>query len=186
MTVLLLQLEGDDETLQAGFKALENALDNIGGSREARVLPGRAVADAAALPGVLETENDDIEDAPPPARSSRVRKVEAPNLLDDLDLGGTNPLKEFVSDISPTKQNLRYLVIAYWLKHCRDINEVCRDHIHTGFRHMGWHSPRDVTQPLRNMTSKLDWFRKEKGGKKGHYAITHIGEDEVHKLRGGE
>jgi hypothetical protein len=184
MTVMVFQLEGDDATLQEGIRTISGALN--------RVLPGNVVHTAIAAPhftpglpapDVIEDANGEFVDVEPAVNGSsngnrkRTNSVKSPQVL-DLDLKqGKISLTDFLSKHAVDQVNKRYLLIAYWLKHHAEIEEVTMDHIHTGYRHMGWQTPKAAAQPLRDMKSKLGWFHK--GESKGCYKINHVGENEV-------
>jgi hypothetical protein len=100
-----------------------------------------------------------------------------------LDLtSGDVPLEKYCESKNPDSDSKKYLVIAAWLKQQRGIAAVTADHVHTCYRHMGWHTPKDVLQPLRDMKRRNGWFNK--GPERGEYAINHIGENEVAKMEG--
>ena len=77
----------------------------------------------------------------------------------------------------------RYLVITYWLKKYRNIEEVTMDHAYTCYRHMGtgWQVPGDAAAPFRAMKGKhYGWMKA--GSAKGAYVINHLGENEVGRM----
>lgn len=179
MTVMVLQIEGEDDTLQEGFRALNTALEAIAGPKEVRVL---AAPENVALETPLEFEEEEEVDVTPPSRSSTApRKAPKSPVVLDLQIKGQSvDLKEFLQP-EPESINKKYLLIAYWLKHQLAIGSVSADHIHTCYRFAGMNTPKDATQPLRDMKSKSGWFGK--GESPAHYDINHVGENEVRNLR---
>ena len=122
------------------------------------------------------------EEAVLPSRAKTPRPApRSPRVL-DLNLNeGDPPLKEFLVKKNPGgTHSKRYLAIACWLKHNLKIEEVTTDHIHTGYRHMNWNTPKDAGMPLRKMKSVQQWFNK--GGAEGAYIINHIGENQVNAM----
>ncbi len=93
---------------------------------------------------------------------------------------GSMPLEQFCQSKNPDSDNMKYLVIAFWLKKYRKITAITADHIHTCYRHIGWNTPRRPIQPLRDLKSRQQWMSKSEGV--GEYAINHIGENEVSKM----
>lgn len=185
MTVVMFQIKGDDQTLQEGFKAMSQAMAQFAPQVLVQTSPvlvpsaQRLVEQPSEL--VAPTAEVEIQSSAPAPKSPR-RTLRSPEVL-DLDLtSGDLSLEDLLSEVPTTKTNERYLLIAYWLKESRSLDGVTMDHIHTGFRHMGWQTPRDAGQPLRDL-KKNGWFHKGEG--KGEYRINHVGENHVMKLRSG-
>jgi len=191
MTVMLFQLEGNDETLQEGFRTINNAIDKLA-NPVLRVI-AQPSGTALALPkpqgdqDAIDVEPDeDSEDETAAADASKTskngvaRKFPVPIVL-DLDLTqGNPPLKEYLEQKKPKSDIRRYLLIAAWLKENLKIDEVGINHIYTGYRAMNWQSPDDVAAPLRSMRQKhYGYFNK--GKEKGFFAINHIGIGEANK-----
>jgi hypothetical protein len=196
MTVMLFQLEGNDETLQEGFRTINNAIDKLA-NPVVRVItqpPNRSLAtgkngaDENAAPVVdaeIVDDDEEVEEAPAD-RSKATPKAPSvpkqPNVL-NLDLkAGSVPLREYLEQKNPTTDSRRYLLIAAWMKANLSLDEVTIDHIYTAYRHMGWSSQRDVGAPLRSMKRQNGWFAK--GKEKGAYAINHIGIDVAERTNG--
>jgi hypothetical protein len=197
MTVMLFQLEGSDETLQEGFRTINNAIDKLANPVVRVLPPSAAKALASAKNGdeteqeVLEAEYTDTADegstVPPPQEKSRERSGASwtpaqPKIL-DLDLkAGSIPLREYLEQKKPSTDNRKYLLIAAWMKNNLSLDEIGIHHIYTAYRHMGWTSQKDVGSPLRSMKSQNSWFNK--GKEKGMYAINHIGLDQADRNSG--
>lgn len=118
MTVMLFQLEGSDETLQEGFRTINNAIDKLS-NPVVRVIgpavqtPARGIAqpkNGDESPSqvldteVVEEEVDNEEAAPiatKTAKSGIARKFAVPGVL-DLDLtAGNPPLKQYLDEKKP-------------------------------------------------------------------------------------
>lgn len=198
MTVMLFQLEGSDETLQEGFRTINNAIDKLA-NPVVRVLPPSAAKALASARNGDEAESQvldaEFEEAPADAdepsssqekatkpKSSGAGTPRQPKVL-DIDLkAGSTPLREYLEQKKPTTDNRKYLLIAAWMKDNLNLGEVTIDHIYTAYRHMGWTSRKDVGGPLRSMKSQNGWFGKGKG--KGAYVINHIGIDQADRANG--
>ena len=101
--------------------------------------------------------------------------------MDDLDVQSVTPsLRDFCQGKNLDSDFKRYLVISAWLKEHAKVEEITIDHIYTCYRAMGWHPPRDVSQPLRDMKNKQGWFSK--GKSRGSYMINHVGLGEVGRI----
>ncbi len=191
MTFIMFQLDGGDETLQQSFRTIGQALGNA--FQHANQLPARQLP--PTLGGVSEPDpeieiiEDGEQEAPvdtngqagtPPRRPRSAPK--SPELLATLNLNqGTPPLKEFLGTHNPGEvESRRYLAITHWFKNHFDTPEVTVNHIHTAYRHMGWHTPKDAAGPLRDLKNKNQWLTK--GSAPGTFAINHIGENQVNAM----
>lgn len=186
----MFQLDGGDETLQQSFRTISQALGNafqhtktLGG----KIIPAGALPEQDAEAAIVEEEQHEItsngqEQAPSRSRTRSAPK--SPTLL-DLNLNDATPtLKEFIAQKNPGEQDSkRYLAIAHWFKHHFKTAEVTVNHIFTGYRHMGWQTPKDPSLPLRDLKNKNQWMTK--GAAPGSFAINHIGDDQVFAMGSG-
>src|SRR5258708_22512094 len=107
MTVMLFQLEGSDDTLQEGFRTINNAIDKLANpvvrviTPANRALPAAKNGDENTAP-VAEAEVVDEEEAleePPIERPKTSRSGTAPRQPDVLELDTTtddNPLRQYL------------------------------------------------------------------------------------------
>jgi hypothetical protein len=192
MTVMIFQLEGDDSTLQEGFRTISTALNNVISPRATvRALPASATAttetQSISDSDVSEELEPDVEPlrTEPSQPSARRSKFKSPEVL-DLDLTtGDVPLKSLLEPHADKSIKTRYLLTAYWLLKHRAIKDVSPDHIHTCFRHMGagWRTPKNAGQALREMKSREQWFHK--GDERGTYKLNHVGESTAEQILAG-
>lgn len=191
MTVMMVQLEGDDQTVQEGIRTISQAMGNMISS--ARVLQAKPAA-ALATPEKSATDEEGGEALdtdgngngggeglvlePQEERSARpAGKPRTPKVL-NLDMKAAKiPLKEFCEMKQVGESDTtRYLVIAFWLKENLNIPAVTMDHVYTCYRLLNWQTPADASSPLRSM-KKSGWF--DKGTDKGSYSINHVGENQI-------
>lgn len=198
MTVMLFQYEGSDETLQEGFRTINNAIDKMANS-VVRILPPPAAKGLTTSKDGLEPDQDVVDaefehaaddavstpSASQPKRKERggnSRTPPQPKVL-DLDLkAGAIPLRDYLEQRKPANHSRKCLLIAAWMKNNLNLNEIGINHIYTAYRHMNWVSPRDVGAPLRSMKSQNGWFAKGSIG--GTYAINHVGLDQAERSSG--
>lgn len=195
------EMDGATDALADGLRSLANALSQTSAApRPVRTLNPVRSTSAAAEPASPQEELP-FSNAADPGESTeaevpreategpiadvdRARRRYAPrtpNILSDVDLAsGQMPLKTFAEQKSPSETLDRYAVIAAWFKAHRNLDEVTADHMYTCFKFLGWPSPDDVGQPLRDLKSKKRWF--DKGTGKGGYKINIIGMNAVDKM----
>jgi hypothetical protein len=193
MTVMLIQMEGSEATMQGGFQSFAAALSRLApqvalparptnghglpAPTEADVIEEGETVENGVLNGVT------IDEGSSPSQSKSRRAFKSPNILLDLDPGtGEMPLTTFLKDFTGDGVMDRYLLIAYWLKHYRAISEFSVHHVHTCLKHMEWETPKDADSPLRDMKNRLQYLTK---AKRGLYSINHVGENAVKKLLSG-
>jgi hypothetical protein len=136
-------------------------------------------------PEVAEVEEDAAVEVegnggePTTSKPRAPRRISSPKVLSDIDLNsGDVPFEKFANEKGPKATLSRYLLVAYWFKKYRNLDEVTSNHVFTCYKKMSWGTDiRDFAQALR------DNARQGRGEmKKGAFAINHIGEDVVEKM----
>ena len=177
------ELDGGDDSIKESLKSIASAFLNGSRPKSLKSLPNlETVAETEEESQEAQEENavDDTEVNVAALRAAAHRKPEVTKVkvLDDIRLDDVSPtLKEFCTQKNPPSDQKKYLVIAYWFKHHKKLDQITVDHIHTAYRFMGWATPKAAAQPFRDMKSKMGWLSK--GKEKGTYAINHVGENEV-------
>ncbi|MDP8988701.1 MAG: hypothetical protein M3N41_01300 [Acidobacteriota bacterium] len=187
VTFVMFQVEGDDETLQQGFRAMEQAFQRLG-------TPARVAAPHAAPTKLLaksdkpadiqldaEEREHELPDQPEETgaaidgqRPNKPRNYTQPTFLADLDLSSDKEsFKDYATRTDPKTDNQKYLVASRWLHESKNIDAVTIHHIYTCFQAMKWTSQKDVAQPFRTMTKKDSYYQKNGKG----WKLTHVGSD---------
>jgi hypothetical protein len=186
------ELEGGSLALQDSLRSVVSAIVRNGSAtgKPALSRPVRQSSNGELSDDAEELANDfdvaELESGGEPSEESstkqrRARKIPSPRVLDIDVVGGNMPLKKFIEENKPgDADSKRYLVIAAWLKQVKAIEELSMDEVHTCYRAMGWNTPADPVQPMRDL-KKRSWFDR-KG--KGKYAINHLGENQVRDMSG--
>lgn len=182
------ELDGSDATLQESLRNIASAMVRSGNGTATRALPTTHSKPEPDGEATVETAEEEVVEASSEQRNGelfapvrpRPRKPPTPHVV-DIDLtSGPVPLKAFCTEKHPSSETERYLVIAMWLKEHRHIADVDMHHIYTCYRHMGWSTPDDPVQPLRDLKRKRGCFNK--GQARGSYSINHIGENVVREM----
>jgi hypothetical protein len=184
---LEFELDGSDTTLQESLKSIAAAISRTSsgpklitssGKNEKEETEEVEGSDLDEAPAQDSTSVDESQNRVTPSKPASTPRT--PKVLPDMDLKkGSISLEDFCKKKNPTGDQQKYLVIAHWLKENLNIIEVSMDHVHTCYRTMGWHTPKDASGPLRSM-KRSGWFQK--GKEKGTYAINHVGDNEVSKM----
>ena len=194
MTVIHFETESDNATLQENIRAIAQTVSRALVSpprlvpASAQLTASNGLAAAEAIPDIegvdaIDPETMQSTNGSSSSKKSGPRQYRTPQAV-DLDLtSGDVPLKDFLEQKKPDGDIKRYLVITYWLKKYRNIEEVTMDHAYTCYRHMGtgWQVPGDAAAPFRAMKGKhYGWMKA--GSAKGAYVINHLGENEVGRM----
>lgn len=180
--VIEFEMEGSNQTLRDSIRDIVGA---IGKAPTIIRVPTTAALSAPPSRGngedsepaeyeeVVEAEENGSTEETSSARPRKPTKPRTPQIVPVELRGGDVPLRTFLAK-APDTIDKRYVLIAYWYKAYRQMNEVSQDHIYTAYKEMTWTNfPKDVGQPLRAL--KADgWFDKGSGG--GAYALNHVGD----------
>jgi hypothetical protein len=148
---------------------------------------GSQQGSAADSQPVIDLADQVISARTPPKKAPSIaakRRSPTPNVI-DLDLvHGKLPFVAYYHQKNPgTNHSKRYLVIAAWLKEYRQLTEITDDHVYTCYRMLNLNTVDDVGSVFRNC-KKRGWFYT--GSKRGAFAITHVGLNQVNDLDKGE
>jgi len=188
--IIDFEMSGSDESLRESLQTLAAALGRGQAMQVARALPPRQGRPVATIDGtvneeVVEEEDETPEDTVVPRAARRApsqRKPTSVSVLPDINFSDVTPtLKDFYQQKHPDSDLSRYLVVAYWYKHHRGINDLTVDHIHTAFRALGVGTPRNAIQPVRDLRNARNG-KLTAGSSKGTFAIHHLGETAVEQM----
>lgn len=193
--IIDFELSGSDDSLRESLQTLAAAFNRNGQSVQvARQLPVRPHLTQNTQIGDIEGENEvddesqqEVEDVQPKvSRAASPRKPPKPpvvKVLNNISFSTASPtLKEFYEAKAPGKNiTANYLVVAYWFKHHGGIEELTVDHFHTAFRHVGFATPKNALQPIRDLRNNRDG-RFMSGATPNSCIINHLGENYVDAL----
>lgn len=170
LRVLCLEFEGDNETIQEGLRTLGNAVARTFTQPAAtRYLPTKQTT-VEEVPQVAESqcEEEDSDEvavrspASPRARersSGRPKKFPIMNLVKDLDLHpkGHKSYREFHAEKMPKSQPAQIAVALYYLQRVLERNGITAEHVYTCFDAVGFKSPNDLPNAIRQCASRKGW-----------------------------
>lgn len=197
--IIDFEMSGSDQSLQESLQTIAAAFSRGGQtvqvSRRLTTQNNSGLGSSVVAEGVEDAveEQDEtiIEEAktttPQRKSSSGSRKPPVVKIVHDVSFTDASPtLKEFYESKNPGKVVLlNYLVVAYWYKHYGGIEELTADHFHTAFRHVGFPTPKDARQPMRDLKNSRNG--RMMSGSAPHTAIiSHLGENTVDALNKGD
>lgn len=203
--VIEFEIDGGNDTLAEGMKALTTALSKSGAviapaprplaspkqikspavvavgdpEQEEASESGEGVeleSEAGTQPEQESTNGDNRPKKPRPA-------PRAPKFLSELNLTTASvKLADFISQKNPNTVKDKFLVIAEWFKEYMQTPEITLDHVFTAYDHLGWKAQLPngyMGQPLIDL--RLDNLL-DKGEKRGSYKINWNGTTAVTKM----
>lgn len=201
ITVVMFQVEGDDQTLQDAIKTLGQGMEKLTsatpvykyinapvGSRHA--LPVDVDADASTIDGdASKTEADSYEEAPAsapkPAGSSRKRRIQKALIpLKGVDWVSDTPFRDYCDQKKPSSNPEKFVVIAGWFKNVRGEHVVTPPHVAAAFDVMDWQKPEDIGQVFRQTKHEKEWF--DKGDKQMEWVLAQRGINHLDRMGKGD
>ena len=142
--------------VQAGFAVAPEAKPQLRGPAQSRL---SAATGEDAEPAIVEEVQDETEAevtapsaAPAPRKAAAPKKPPNYKIMKELKFDDVNPmLADFVAEKEPKSHLDRYLCIAYWFKHIKDVDDLTTEHFFTAYMHYRWPLPADAATPIRDL-----------------------------------
>lgn len=172
MTVVVLRIKGQGDTLRKGFDALNHAFAALGPGQAVIGTKRLSAGQSKAAERVEEDQGADIEsegeveedEAPTIEGSSastngKSRPRSKPRFIDKFDLTVSDkPWKDFAAEHAPQTDYEKYLLAARWVTENANTPDFSLGHIFTCFRAVKWPEQADFSQPLRKMKQNNSYF----------------------------
>jgi len=183
MTIMLIQLEGNDATLQEGIRTFKEAM----GRAVPQITPRSQLSHAAlgALPapplesngeGRSDGETADYVDegvavdspASIPSAASKPakdRKYPAMDFVKDLDLHPQDKksFKVFAEEKGPANQTEKITVCLYYLCRILKLDGVTAKHVYTCLKDINAKTPNDLPQTIRTIAKRKGYIDASNG-----------------------
>ena len=169
--VFFAEIEGDDETIQDGLKAMATAVSKTFQPTIVKVIENQPINlpseefseeidDASEYLEELEDDSVDSKDGKKKRNSSgKKRKPPKMSLVKDLDFRpeGKESFAEFVQKKKPSTQNDKVVVSVYWMKTVLERGNLTFNHIYTCFDDAKFRIPNNLPQAVRNCAARKGW-----------------------------
>lgn len=190
-----ISIKGSDTSVQKGLDTIAATLVQAGmvqlpPTRQLRNAPPKHIA--LENDGTPEDESEDAPDAEPETEeassaaqaSKKPKEKWQPNykMLNEINPDDVSPtLSEFMVQHPPGNTYEKYLAIAYWYKHVREIEDISVAHFFTAYKLLKWVPLADPSQPVRDLRAKgKQWLTA--GSTRGTTTIKNLGEGMVLKF----
>lgn len=185
------EMDGAGSSLEEGLKSIAAALNRGMSSAISAKLVQHNGAEHVTARGDEESpaaedlpEEEELTTSSTPRKSGVPRRVAPRKILDNFKLDDVTPtLKDFAMTKNPNSDLKKYLVIAFWAKTYKHMEDLTPDHFFTAYRALGWTTPKDPVQPIRDLINPRSG-RFSAGGVPGNGKINHIGEQVVIDMGG--
>ena len=146
-------------------------------SNDFRIEPTGILKAKSILQGTTPSKGDK-----PKGKTTSSKKAPASYNLLELNLSEDNRqvFKTFWDSHNHTSPIDKAVLVAYWLKTEKSINDFSVNHLFTMLRTIGEAANFDLASSISNAKKQKSFFVA--GTKRGTYAINHIGEDRVKSL----
>ena len=169
MRVFFAEIEGDDDTMQTGLKAISAAVSKtfqakavLVGGNETLVLPNNLEVDEE-----YEEFDDSIPELPNGSATKKKsnRKPPTMGIVPDLDLKpkGKESLRDFFTEKSPKKQWEMIVVFIYYMQKELEIQNITPNHVYTCFKDVNKKASVDIPQGVRNVASRQGYIDSKNG-----------------------
>jgi hypothetical protein len=159
--VFFAEIEGDDETIQDGLKAMAVA---VGKTFQPKTIVKQIALEADPdededeLDDELELDDDVIDATSTRKREKKKSAVKAPKfiLLGDLDLKpeGKVNLTDWMASLNASKQYEQVTACVYYLRKTLQLEGLTHDHVYTCLKEVGIPVPKLLPTQLRNIASR--------------------------------
>ncbi|MEO1350395.1 MAG: hypothetical protein AAFW84_16585 [Cyanobacteria bacterium J06635_15] len=173
--VFFAEIEGDDETIQDGLKAMASAVGKTFQPNIVKIVQNQPLG----LPGEealdeIDEALEDLEDLDDvtvdgevtkkkPKPNGKKRKPPKMTLVKSLDFhpDGKTSFADFVEEKGPSTQYEQIVVSVYWMKKLLELDGLTFDHVYTCFDEANWKIPTNLPQIVRNCAAKKGWVEIE-------------------------
>lgn len=201
MTVVMFQLEGNDETLRDAIRVMGHGIEKLSPSAPVYRLiqaPKQTRADGALPPDgeggafepeVLGPEESGDEDAPPPssqganADKARTRRIlKAVPAVKGIDWETGTSWKEYATQKKPEGNSQRFVAVAGWFRNVRSIEVITPGHIVAAFDVMDWPKPENIANTFAQLKQKRSGELFDKGEKTNEWVLSQRGVNLLDRL----
>jgi len=205
MTVVMFQLEGNDETLRDAIKVLGHGMEKLSpgvpvykliqAPRQERsngALPA-SQEDEAIDPDILQSDEDGHEDAVVSSSQSgssekaRTRKPpKAIPAVKGIDWDSGTSWKDFAAQKKPEGNPSRFVTAAGWFKNIRSLDVITPGHIVAAFDVMDWPKPENIPNTFAQLKNKRSGELFDKGEKHNEWVLSQRGVNALDRLGKGK
>lgn len=173
--VFFAEIEGDDETIQDGLKAMASAVGKTFQPNVVKVVQGQPLGlSSNDTQDEVEDAMEDLEELDDLTLEGEVvkkkrktngkkRKPPKMTLIKSLDFrpDGKLSFSEFMEDKQPTTQHEQIAASVYWMKNLQELDGLTFNHVYTCFDEANLKIPSNLPQVIRNCAARKGWVEIE-------------------------
>ena len=198
MTVVMFQLEGNDETLRDAIRVMGHGIEKMapgapvykliqapGPARTNGALPS-SEEDEAIEPVILEPEetgDDDGQASSSQSDKPRTRRIpKAIPAAKGIDWETGTPWKDYAAQKNPEGNPSRFVAAAGWFKNVRGLDVITPGHIVAAFDVMDWPKPENIPNTFAQLKHKRAGELFDKGEKPNEWTLSQRGVNALDRL----
>ncbi len=199
MTVVMFQLEGNDETLRDAIKVLSHGMDKLSPgapiykliqaptqNKGNSVLPAGADEEEPIDAELLDAEEGDAAGASSQSGSSeRTRTRKPPKAIPavkGVDWDSETSWKDYATQKKPEGNPSRFVAVAGWFKNFRSLDVITPGHIVAAFDVMDWQKPENIPNTFAVLKNKRTGELFDKGEKANEWVLSQRGVNALDRL----
>jgi hypothetical protein len=199
MTVVMFQLEGNDETLRDAIKVLGHGMEKLspGATVYKKIQAPPQGKGNGALPAdadeeehidaeVLDAEGGDAAGASSQSGSSeRTRTRKPPKAIPavkEVDWDSGTSWKDSATQKKPEGNPSRFVAAAGWFKNIRSLDVITPGHIVAAFDVMDWPKPENIPNTFAQLKNKRSGELFDKGEKPNEWVLSQRGVNSLDRL----
>jgi hypothetical protein len=199
MTVVMFQLEGNDETLRDAIKVLGHGMEKLSpGSPVYKLIqaPPQGKGNGALPVGaddeepidaeVLHVEEGDAAGASSQSGSSeRIRTRKPPKAIPatkGVDWDSGTSWEDYAAQKKPEGNPSRFVATAGWFKNVRNLDVITPGHIVAAFDKMDWPKPENIPNTFAQLKHKRGGELFDKGEKANEWVLSQRGVNALDRL----
>ena len=168
--VFFAEIEGDDDTIQDGLRALTGAVSKTFQPKVVLLPNPTGDSDQPSVEMIEDIVEDAVDESdiiePVKRKKAGNGKSKPPklSLVSDLDLrpDGKSDLRTFYSEKNPKTQHEQVAVIVYYLKRILEEPAISADHVYTCLKDVDKKVPARLPTVIRNCASQRGWVDSSK------------------------
>ena len=142
--------------VQAGFGVIQEAKSQLRGPSQPRLPVTNDEEPETELIEELHEESDaevaTPATAPAPKKPATPKKPPNFKIVKELTFDDVMPtLADFAAEKKPKSHLDRYLCIAYWFKHNKNLEDLTTEHFFTAYMHYRWSLPANAATPIADL-----------------------------------
>lgn len=197
MTVVMFQLEGNDDTLRDAIKVLGHGMEKLSPAApvykliqaplQSKPNDSSPISDEEEIApyDIIEAEesgseeDDTTSSSKPPRRRTPPKAIPA---VKGIDWDSGTPWKDYAAQKNPEGNPSRFVAVAGWFRNIRSVEVITPGHIVAAFDVMDWPKPENIPNTFAVLKNKRSGELFDKGEKVNEWVLSQRGINALDRL----